>query len=76
VLAVVVFGFLHRTAPRVMPSLGLVPRIVAAAVPAFLVLLAPAPWEVDLVLSLGVFAALAVVLRAIPFELVHALRNR
>jgi O-antigen/teichoic acid export membrane protein len=76
VLAVVVFGFLHRTAPRVTPSPGLMPRIVAAAVPAFLVLLVPAPWEVDLVLSLVVFGALAIVLRAIPLELVHALRNR
>jgi O-antigen/teichoic acid export membrane protein len=76
VLAVGVFGFLHRNAPRVMPTLGLMPRVVAAAVPAFLVLLVPAPWEVDLALSLALFAALSLVLRAIPFELLHALRNR
>jgi O-antigen/teichoic acid export membrane protein len=76
VLAVVVFGFLHRNAPRVMPKLGLVPRVVAAAIPAFLVLLIPAPWWADLVLSLGVFAGAAFLLRAIPFELFDALRGR
>jgi O-antigen/teichoic acid export membrane protein len=76
VLAIVVFGFLHRTAPRVMPKLGLTPRVVAAAIPAFLVLLIPAPWWVDLVLSLGVFGGAAYLFRAIPFELVHALRKR
>jgi len=75
VLALVVFGFLHRAAPKVMPSFGLTPRVVLAAVPAFAVLFVPAPWEVHLVVSLAVFGGAAVALRAIPFELVHALRG-
>jgi hypothetical protein len=52
------------------------PRVLLAAAPAFAVLLLPLPWEAQLVLSVAVFAAAALLLRAIPFELVHALRNR
>jgi O-antigen/teichoic acid export membrane protein len=76
VLAVVVFGFLHRVAPQVMPTLGLLPRIAAAAVLAFAVLFLPVPWEAQLPLSLAVFGAAAYALRAIPFELIDALRGR
>jgi O-antigen/teichoic acid export membrane protein len=75
-LAVLVYLFLHRQAPAVAPRLGLTPRVVLAALPAFAALVIPAPWEIDLPVALLVFATAAVVLKAIPFELVHALRNR
>jgi O-antigen/teichoic acid export membrane protein len=75
-LAILVYVFLRRTAPAVAPRAGLTPRVVAAALPAFAALLLPLPWAVDLVLALGVFGGLAVLFRAIPFELMHALRRR
>jgi len=75
-LAVLVYLFLRRQAPAVAPRLGLTPRVVLAALPAFAALVIPAPWEIDLPVALAVFATAAVVLRAIPFELLHALRNR
>jgi O-antigen/teichoic acid export membrane protein len=75
-LAVLVYAFLRRAAPTVAPSPGLAPRVVAAALPAFAMLLLPLPREVDLVLALAVFGGAAVLLRAIPFELMHALRKR
>ena len=75
-LAALVYAFLRRTAPTVVPRTGLTPRVVAVAVPAFAVLLLPLPSGVDLVLALAVFAGLAVLLHAIPFELMHALRKR
>jgi len=75
-LALLVYVFLRRANKTVAPTLGLMPRVLLAAVPAFVVLLLPLPWEAQLVLSVAVFAAAALLLRAIPFELVHALRNR
>ena len=52
---------------------GLTPRVALAALPAFGVLAVPAPWSVHLVGSVAVFAVAALVLRAIPSELFHAL---
>jgi O-antigen/teichoic acid export membrane protein len=75
-LALLVYVFLRRANRKVAPMPGLMPRVLLAAVPAFAVLLLPLPWEAQLVLSIAVFAVVALVLRAIPFELVHALRGR
>jgi O-antigen/teichoic acid export membrane protein len=75
-LALLVYVFLRRANKTVAPTFGLMPRVLIAAVPAFAVLLLPLPWEAQLVLSVAVFAVAASALRAIPFELVHALRGR
>jgi len=75
-LAALVYVFLRRASRAVAPRPGLTPRIVAAALPAFAVLLLPLRWEVKLVASVGVFLGAATVLRAIPRELFHALRTR
>jgi O-antigen/teichoic acid export membrane protein len=75
-LAALVYVFLRREASAVAPRAGLTPRVVLAALPAFAVLALPWPWEIDLPLALVVFAGAAIGLRAIPFELLHALRNR
>jgi O-antigen/teichoic acid export membrane protein len=75
-LALLVYLFLRRASTSVAPRPGLTPRIAAAAVPAFAVLLLPLSWEVELVASVGVFLGAATVLRAIPHELFHALRTR
>lgn len=75
-LAVLVYVFLRRTAPAVAPRAGLAPRVIAAALPAFAALALPLPQVVNLVLALAIFGGAAVVLRAIPFELMHALRKR
>jgi O-antigen/teichoic acid export membrane protein len=73
-LAVLVYAFLRRRAPHIAPRLGLTPRVALAALPAFGVLVLPFSWPVQLIGSLAVFAAAALVLRAIPPELFHALR--
>jgi O-antigen/teichoic acid export membrane protein len=75
-LAVVVYVFLRVGAPAVVPRAGLTPRVVLAALPAFAVVALPLRWEIGLPVALVVFAVLARLLRAIPFELLHALRNR
>jgi O-antigen/teichoic acid export membrane protein len=75
-LAVVVYVFLRVGAPAVVPRAGLAPRVVLAALPAFAVVALPLRWEIGLPVALVVFAVLARLLRAIPFELLHALRNR
>jgi O-antigen/teichoic acid export membrane protein len=74
-LAVFVYLALHRASRVVAPRLGLTPRVAAASLPAFGVLVLPVPWEVRLVGALAVFAALALALRAVPAELMHALRR-
>jgi O-antigen/teichoic acid export membrane protein len=74
-LAVAVYVALRRASPAVAPRLGLTPRVLAASVPAFALLVVPLPWEVHLVGSLALFAAAAAVLRAVPGELLHALRR-
>jgi O-antigen/teichoic acid export membrane protein len=75
-LALLVYGFLRQRAPGVVPRFGLTPRVALAALPAFGVLAVPAPWPVHLVGSIVVFGVAALVLRAIPSELFHALRWR
>jgi O-antigen/teichoic acid export membrane protein len=75
-LAIVVYVFLRVGAPAVVPRAGLTPRVVLAALPAFAVVALPLPWEVGLPVALLVFGVLARLLRAIPFELLHAVRNR
>jgi O-antigen/teichoic acid export membrane protein len=75
-LALLVYAFLRRASRAVAPGPGLVPRIAAAALPAFAVLLAPVPWEVQAVGGVAVFAAAAALLRAVPYELLHALGYR
>jgi O-antigen/teichoic acid export membrane protein len=75
-LALLVYGFLRQRAAGVAPRFGLTPRVALAALPAFGVLAVPAPWPVHLVGSIAVFAVAALVLRAIPAELFHALRWR
>ncbi|MGZ4333687.1 MAG: hypothetical protein ACXVRJ_05375 [Gaiellaceae bacterium] len=74
-LALFVYLALRRAAPLVAPRLGLTPRVVAASLPAFAVLALPVPWEVRLVGSVAAFAVLAVAVRAIPGELLHAFRR-
>jgi O-antigen/teichoic acid export membrane protein len=76
VLAGLAYLFLRRAAPAIAPRAGLMPRITIAALPALAALALPLPWPITLALSLGIFGVLALALRAIPFELVHALRNR
>ncbi len=75
-LALLVYVFLRRAAPLVAPRPGLVPRVVAASLPAFAALALPIPWPAALALSLALFTGIALAVRAIPFELFHALRGR
>ncbi|MFZ1881958.1 MAG: oligosaccharide flippase family protein [Gaiellaceae bacterium] len=75
-LAFAAYVFLRRGAPAVVPRVGLTPRVLLAALPAFVVVALPLPWEISLPVALVVFAVLARLLRAIPFELLHALRDR
>jgi O-antigen/teichoic acid export membrane protein len=74
-LGAFVYGALRRASIAVTPSLGLTPRVVAASLPAFGVLLLPVPWEVRLAGSLIVFGGVAFAIRAVPAELLHAMRR-
>jgi O-antigen/teichoic acid export membrane protein len=74
-LAVLVYVALRRASSTVAPAFGLTPRVVAASLPAFGVLLLPVPWEVQLVAALAVFTVVAFAVRAVPAELLHALRR-
>ena len=74
-LAIFVYLALRRAATNLAPTPGLAPRVVAASLPAFGVLVLPVPWEVQLVGSLVVFSVVAFAIRAVPSELVHALRR-
>jgi O-antigen/teichoic acid export membrane protein len=74
-LAALVYLYLRRADAAVAPRIGLSLRVVGASLPSFAVLFVPVPWEIRLVASLGLFAALALVLRALPPELAHALRR-
>jgi O-antigen/teichoic acid export membrane protein len=76
VLAVLVYVLLRRARPAAAPTAGLTPRVALAAVPAFAALALPLPWPIEAPLVVAVFVVAAVGLRAIPFELVHALRTR
>jgi hypothetical protein len=50
--------------------------VLAASLPAFVVLALPLPWPATLALSLVVYIGIALAVRALPFELFHALRGR
>jgi len=76
VLAVLIFWFLARADRAVVPSLGFVPRPLAAGVAGALVALLPlSPWIVA-PLAAVVFIAVAVAIGAVPPEIVPALRGR
>jgi O-antigen/teichoic acid export membrane protein len=75
-LALLVYLFLRRARAGVAPRPGLAPRVALAAVPAFAAFALPLPWPLETPLVVAVFLGAAAALRAIPFELVHALRNR
>jgi O-antigen/teichoic acid export membrane protein len=75
-LAALVYLFLRRAQPASTPTLGRTPRVVLAALPAFAVLALPVPWPVMLVLSCAVFVAGLVLTRALPPDLMVALRRR
>jgi len=75
-LAALVYVFLRRTRPAVAPAPGLGPRVALASLPAWATLALPLPWPVELVVACGVFLGAAALLRAIPYELVHAVRTR
>jgi O-antigen/teichoic acid export membrane protein len=74
-LAAFVYVALRRASVTVVPRPGLTPRVVAASLPAFAVLALPLPWEARLVGSLAVFVSVALLVRALPGELLHALRR-
>ncbi len=75
-LAVFVYFALRRSTPDVAPRLGLMPRVVAAALPAFVVAFLPIPWELRLAGSVALFVGGCALLRAVPRELVAALLRR
>ncbi|HEX4680550.1 MAG TPA: oligosaccharide flippase family protein [Gaiellaceae bacterium] len=75
-LAALVYVFLRRARPQSTPTLGRTPRVLLAAVPAYAVLAIPAPWPVQLVLSCALFVAGCLLGRALPPELLDALRRR
>jgi O-antigen/teichoic acid export membrane protein len=76
VLAVLVFWFLARADRDVVPRLGFLPRpLVAGAAGALVALLPLSPWLVA-PLAATVFVVVAFVVRAVPPEIVPALRRR
>jgi O-antigen/teichoic acid export membrane protein len=75
-LAALVYFFLRRASPESAPGLGRTPRVVSAAVPAFAVLALPVSWPVTLVLSPTIFAVGCLLARALPPDLLFALRRR
>ncbi len=76
VLAVLIFWFLARADRDVRPRLGFLPRpLVAAAAGALVTLLPLSPWLVA-PLAATVFIAVGFAVRAVPPEIVPALRGR
>ena len=76
-LAATYFVALRRTAPDVLPGLGVTARALAAAAPCFAVLLIDglASW-VAAIVALIAYAGLLVLARAVPDELVELVRRR
>ena len=71
-----VFWFLARADRDVLPGLGFLPRpLVAGAAGALVALLPLSPWLVA-PLAAAVFIAVAFAVRAVPPEIVPALRGR
>jgi O-antigen/teichoic acid export membrane protein len=75
-LALLLLAVLVRLERDVAPTLGLVPRIAVAGVAASLVALLPVSAWVTAPLAAAVFLAAGFALRAIPPEVVPALRGR
>jgi O-antigen/teichoic acid export membrane protein len=74
--AIVVPLLLLRTDPRVVPSMGAVPRVALAAAPAALVALIPGlPAIVAVVLATLIYLAMLLALRVVPVELFDELRR-
>jgi hypothetical protein len=59
----------------VAPRTGLALRVSLASLPAFAILALPVPWEAHLLGSLAVFAVAIALTRAVPPDLLHALRR-
>jgi O-antigen/teichoic acid export membrane protein len=76
VLAALLLWFLRRARPALVPRLGLVPRVVAAGAVAALALLVPGPEIVAALAAVIAFVAAAALVRALPPELLAALRSR
>jgi O-antigen/teichoic acid export membrane protein len=77
VLAVTTATMLARARPSLRPPVGRLARVLAAgAAGAAAGLLAPVGDVVGAALALAVFAAAAFALRAVPLEVLHALRHR
>lgn len=76
VLAVTALAMLARVRPDLRPSLGYVPKLVAAAGVAGACVLLPLPAVVQTVFAVVVYGGLAFALRAVPAELLGALPVR
>jgi len=77
--AVLAIGYaiaLHRRNAALTPNLAVIPKVLVAAGAGAAAGLSPTPAVVDAVIGGAVFAAVLVVLRAVPPELMHALRGR
>jgi O-antigen/teichoic acid export membrane protein len=75
-LALLIYWFLARADRSVLPRLGFLPRPLIAAVAAALVAFLPlSPW-ITAPLAAAVFVAVAFAVRAVPPEIVPALRGR
>lgn len=76
VLALLLLGLLARTAPDVTPRAGVLPRTLAAAAAGTAVAFVPLSAWIVAPLAAAAFLAVAFGLRAIPPEVVTALRRR
>ena len=76
VLAVAALALLARARPALRPDLGYVPKLLLAAALGGACVLLPIPDAVAAVAALVVYVAVAVLLRAVPPELLEALRRR
>jgi O-antigen/teichoic acid export membrane protein len=75
-LAALVYVFLRRARPDSAPTFGRTPRVVLASLPAFAVLALPVSWPITLVASCTLFVVGCVLARALPPDLLFALRRR
>ncbi len=76
VLAVAAFGLLVRARPALRPRLAYVPKLALAAGLGALCILLPLPDAVATAVALLVYAGVALLLRAVPTELLEALLRR
>jgi O-antigen/teichoic acid export membrane protein len=67
---------LVRARPALRPAWGYVPRVGAAIAAGLLCALLPAPAAIDAVVAAVAFVAVAAALRAVPVELLDALRRQ